>query len=386
MVTNNLISDVLIPHPKNLRWRICETGAGCPVASAILKTEGASKIIYDTHVPYGKDAQEDAGYMVDSPRAISLDFCANVIARKSANANANAVFVSTFQVGENKTTHGWIGISFDGFCRYYHVTLGIGIPRKQAIRRIGDIGVILMSNALMADVWEPLEVDDIRDERGNPVWEELLNSENSFATVLEQYGYVDGNDKMQYSIRPQRLEKYRDCDHLVVMPGSFNPLHEGHEELMSRTMDWVNDLEGESGAAYCITLNNFNRDKNPTPRQVLERATKIVLKHDLIVTDSPALKDFLKFNKRIGCHIHVPVGWDTFMRMENELFEDSRYDCITWHLFDRDYQIKHYREKGTETAKQVIRNLEANKRVVLHEDREHMTVSSTQIRHNNERT
>ena len=64
MVTQALINEVIIPHPLNIKWRICETGAGCPVASTILNTPGASAVIYDTHVPYAKEAQEDAGYKV----------------------------------------------------------------------------------------------------------------------------------------------------------------------------------------------------------------------------------------------------------------------------------------------------------------------------------
>lgn len=392
--TQNLISEVLIPHEGGLKWRICETGAGCPVASAILSTSGASAIIYDTHVPYGNDSQEDAGYTDGSFRSVSMEFCANVIARKSANVNANAVYVSSFQVGEDKCTHGWIGISHRDFAhhgtavtKYYHITLGVGIPRSAAIRRIGDIGIVLIARALGQAVAEPIEIDNVIDHNGNTVWDELLESSNDFAVVLENYGIVNDKGDMVPSMRANRLEKLRGRKDLIIMPGSFNPIHDGHKEMMRKTGEWIrhnvnSTCEEQFDGLYCITMNNFDPAKDPTAQSVIDRAAKIVLTNDVLVTNSPRLKDFTKLKSRLGdVQLHVPVGWDTFMRMEDDLFTE-KFSFITWHIFDRDNAISGYRKDGAESAKQVIRNLEAHEHVVLHEEREHMSMSSTEIRNN----
>lgn len=375
MKTQNLVSDVLIPHKGNLKWRICETGAGCPVASTILNTAGASAIIYDTHVPYSKESQEDAGYMINTPRSISSDFCAKVIARKSANMNANAIFVSSFQVGEDRCTHGWIGISYPSFTRYYHITLGVGVDRTRAIRRIGDIGVILMCKALGETVVEPLEIDSVLDESFTPIWEELIVSDNEYAFLIDKSEYV------------QRLEVMRDLGNIIVFPGSFNPLHDGHKEMMAATGAWIqangdSDFEVEHQGLYCITMRNVDESKNPKVESILGRLPLLLEDHDVLITNSPGFKDFAKLHKRLGnVTIHVPVGWDTFGRMEDELLSE-KFNFITWHIFDRDNVIKNCRESGSVQGKQIIRNLEANACVVLHENREHMTMSSTEIRNN----
>ena len=379
MKTQPLIEDLILQHSA-LRWRICETGAGCPVASALLETPGISKILYDAHVPYGKDAQEDAGYKAG--RVISAEFCKKVMERKSNNANANSVYVSTFQVEEDACSHGWIGIKVFDYERYYHVTLGKGMSRREAIRRIGDTGIILMANVIgkrldVSYVDEPLDVDIVLDGNGNYIWDEMLNPKNNFATILHHDDPVE-------DVYAERLEWLRVYDNVVIMPGSFNPSHEGHAELMNKTKQWVGNNKGDlmTPIFACITMNNFNSDKNPTAEQIVERASKLLNDIEplgVIVTDSPRLKDFTKFHQRTGAHLHIPVGWDTYLRMEQNLFSDSRYDCITWHIFDRDFAIKNYRENGTESSKQVIRNLEANSRVVLHEEREHMTINSTEL-------
>lgn len=385
--TQNLISEILIPHKGGLTWRICETGAGCPVASAILNTSGASAIVYDTHVPYSKESQDDAGYMEGVSRSVSMEYCATVIARKSANMNANAIFVSSFQAGEDKCTHGWIGISFPSFTKYYHITLGVGIPRGSAIRRIGDIGVILMCKALGETIVEPVEVDNVLDQDGNTIWNELLDSSNDFAVVLENYGIVNDKGDMVPSMRATRLEKLRDHNDLIIMPGSFNPVHDGHKEMMTKTGAWIREhtnstFKEQYDGLYCITMNNFDSAKDPSAQSIINRASKLVLSNDVLVTNSPMLRDFTKLKARLkDTHIHVPVGWDTFMRMENDLLSE-KFNFITWHIFDRDNAISKYRETGIEAAKQVIRNLEQHEQVVLHEEREHMSMSSTEIRNN----
>jgi len=387
MKTQQLISDVIISHEGKFMWRICETGAGCPVASALLGTFGASAVIYDTHVPYGKDSQDDAGYMNGVSRSVSMEFCANVIARKSANTNSDAIFVSSFQVGEDVCTHGWIGISLRGNTTYYHITLKPGIPRGAAIRRIGDIGIILMCKALGETVVEPLEVDNVLDNDGNTIWKELLDSSNNFAVVLENYGIVNEKGDIVPSMRANRLEKLRGTNSLIIMPGSFNPVHDGHKEMMRKVGDWIRNngnslFSDKHDALYCITMNNFDPDKDSSAQSVTDRAMKLVLDHDVLVTNSSRLRDFSKLKDRLGdLTIHVPVGWDTFMRMEDDLLSE-KFDYIIWHIFDRDNAISNYRENGAKLAKQVIRNLEAHTCVVLHENREHMTMSSTEIRAN----
>lgn len=167
MMTIHLIREVIIPHKGGLKWRVCEIGSGCPVANALLSADGGFNIIYDTHVPSTKEAIEDAGYTRNGAEEGTLEFCADVIARKSANINANAVFVSTFI--ENTSITGWIGISYPSNTTYYNITLKKGISKRDAIRRIGDIGIILMSKTLGANVIDDLEIVDTRDVNLNPI-------------------------------------------------------------------------------------------------------------------------------------------------------------------------------------------------------------------------
>tara|TARA_R110000764_G_scaffold4009_3_gene16551 strand:- start:2000 stop:2512 length:513 start_codon:yes stop_codon:yes gene_type:complete len=169
MMTTNLIKEVIVPHEGYLKWRICEIGTGCSVANAILSVDGGSDIIYDTHATSSKEAIVDASYTRTSDVVSSLVFCASVLERKEANLSCNAVFISTFIIEEGKATNGWIGISFPGTTTYYNIVLKNGISRKDSIRRVGDIGVILMAKALGANVIEDLEIVDTRNGDLNPI-------------------------------------------------------------------------------------------------------------------------------------------------------------------------------------------------------------------------
>jgi len=67
--------------------------------------------------------------------------------------------------------------------------------------------------------------------------------------------------------------------------------------------------------------------------------------------------------------------------MEDELFTEEFSD-ITWHVFDRDFAIQKIKDIGTEASEMAIKHLEENPRIVLHAERVHMTLSSTEIREN----
>lgn len=381
-VTKKLIRETIFASDS--KWRICETGAGCPVATSLLSIEGASSVVYDTHVPYGKDAQSDAGYDT-TERSVSARLVKSIMERKIQNVNCNAVYVSTFQVGLDVCTHGWIGIANGNVARIYHITLGKGIDRGSAIRAIGDIGIILMARSCGAEILESLPIDNVMDMNGTIMWEELLDAGNNFASILSASHVWDHADPavVQANIDVERVESLRDNDDLVVMPGSFNPLHDGHMEMINQTTDWIlknKNHEASKTPIFSITLNNFDPDKNPVWDDVLDRVTSLIPKGKVMVTNSYKMADLIHMSHRTGASLHVPVGWDTFMRMEDELFTEEKYRCITWHIFDRDHAIANHRASGTENAKQVIRNLDNNSNVVLHEEREHMTLSSTEIR------
>ena len=155
LLVRKLVEDVIVPHPSKLRWRISETGLGCPVASELLNVDDSATLVYDTSTYSSEQSWEDAGHLQNVDEVVSMEFCASVIARKNANLNADAVYVSTFSFEDGKDTVGWIGISLSNFCEYYKITLpssnkrGHVLQKSEAIRAIGNHGIILMGRALL---------------------------------------------------------------------------------------------------------------------------------------------------------------------------------------------------------------------------------------------
>lgn len=98
----------------------------------------------------------------------------------------------------------------------------------------------------------------------------------------------------------------------VVLSGSFNPLHDGHLQLMSAAC-----LEAP-GSVPCFEIAAVNADKPPVPaEEVLSRAAQFRQRGlMLVVTDQP----FFFEKARLLPDSTFVVGYDTAVRLINEKY------------------------------------------------------------------
>ena len=99
-----------------------------------------------------------------------------------------------------------------------------------------------------------------------------------------------------------------------VLPGSFNPLHQGHEELADAACDIL-------GAPVSYELSVANVDKPPLEdAEVRDRVAQFVGKRSVILTGVPVF--FRKARILPGCTFII--GWDTAVRIVDPRYYDGR--------------------------------------------------------------
>ena len=97
----------------------------------------------------------------------------------------------------------------------------------------------------------------------------------------------------------------------VVVSGSFNPLHHGHEHLALRAIDEARDTSGQ----YFFEISTVNVDKGPISAAEMERRVDYILSrgHSCLLTNAilfDAKSDILP-----GCIF--AIGYDTYVRVIN---------------------------------------------------------------------
>lgn len=89
-----------------------------------------------------------------------------------------------------------------------------------------------------------------------------------------------------------------------VLPGSFNPLHEGHRELRGAAEAWL-------GGPVYYELSVTNADKPPLDRSAIESRLAQFEEHPVWITSAPT---FVKKAERLP-NVAFIVGADTALRI-----------------------------------------------------------------------
>ena len=131
--------------------------------------------------------------------------------------------------------------------------------------------------------------------------EQLKNRNEGFIHLDENLNII--NNKYSENIFLNRL----------IFPGSFNPLHIGHEKLLDTAVLYTNKLP-----IYEISISNVAK-LNLSENELIERVQQFEGKSHLLITDEPTF--FGKSKLFLGADF--VIGGDTFIRLFDADFYEN---------------------------------------------------------------
>ena len=103
-----------------------------------------------------------------------------------------------------------------------------------------------------------------------------------------------------------------------ILPGSFNPLHEGHVGMLEKTAKWDNP-----NSSIFFELSVHNADKPPLPVNImLDRAAQFAGKYNIILSAEPFFVDKAKLYHPAS----FIVGYDTAKRILDPKYYNNSTD------------------------------------------------------------
>lgn len=133
-----------------------------------------------------------------------------------------------------------------------------------------------------------------------------------------------------------------------LLPGSFNPLHHGHEQLARVAAELL-------GRTVNYELAVVNVDKPPlSPDEVRHRLTQFEEHSTVVLTRAPR---FLE-KARLFHRTKFVIGWDTAVRLVDQRYYDDSHDRMTTALEEMRAAAVHF-VVGGRTHEGEFRTLQA---------------------------
>lgn len=311
---------VKLIHESDVFGTFIEVGAGQPVVAELFNVEGASKTVYRAESPYSKLVQEHKYPLATSKyRSVSKGFVQEVI-RSEVNVGHhstlhNTYFVSSFQIANKPEmlTHGWIGLRYRGVEKYYHLTLP-NQSRISSIALIGSIGIRILhcKNDL------PTLKEFFINESAMYSRIDIITGENGESHLEETISNLEWGLEHPITISKEgeliRLEELSRKGELLIMKGSFNPIHNYHLEIMKAA-------EKEYPTAipcFSISLDTYSKGRTETLLLIERVKTLNKLGYPVILFNKGYFAsniNYLRNNRFITNRIIFPMGSDTANRL-----------------------------------------------------------------------
>lgn len=287
-----------------VQFSLATTGGGSLAGGWLLNHPGASRAVLEFQVPYGEGAL--AAYLGrPGPHGAEAETARAMAARSFARARAfaeegrpvlgvgcsAALATTRARRGEDRA---YIALRTEWEYRFYQLQLEKGAAERLVQEEVLSQVIIhaIGEGCGLSPTETPLPgwVSVVR--RSCPVCPELEQLLAGEAEVLE-LGLEGG-----FSLNPVRRDR-------LLFPGSFNPLHQGHEGLAQAAA-------GRSGRVAALELSVENVDKPPLAyEEVLRRLEALQGRYPVVVTRAPIFAQ--KACLFPGCWFSV--GVDTAFRL-----------------------------------------------------------------------
>lgn len=306
-------------HKSDILGTFIEIGAGQPVAQQLFEIAGASQTIYKAESPYSKKEQE-VKYKISNFRSVSKEFVETVIkaemAAGHAEINHNTYYVSSFQIADKPgaITHGWIGLRYRGVEMYYHITMPFDYGREAMISLIGNVGIALLyCKNDITSLFTTLKslapvlscIDIIIDGNGKHLINETLKVNQHYHT---EHILVVSDGKL---VRFEDLFRGKD---LIIMKGSFNPLHNTHLAHIQETAK----LYPTANVCFSISFDTYEKGTTQLDQIVMRVEMLNKLGYPVILFKDGYFANnvnYLRNERNLTGQIIFPLGSDTVNRI-----------------------------------------------------------------------
>lgn len=259
---------------KGLFGNLIEVGCGCPVYTELCNHPNtASKIVNYAFSPNNWEFSKKM-YGHGNNRAVSPEVIMKIVYETPLDDKVNFILVNTIQIANTSDvqTHGWFAmyslVPNTQKLKLYHFTINYFRSRKEYIDIIAQIGIDILAacnnvseldNGYIDIILDPAAAAynssnmfkfNVRDTL-TAILNGKLNIENAHNTtlVLRSDGTIDRfNTLLRENI-----------ENLVIIKGSFNPVHPQHIRLL-KSLNKNDELMGATKHVFCISL--YNRDIN----------------------------------------------------------------------------------------------------------------------------
>ncbi len=287
-----------------LRLALATTGGGSELISWLLNHPGASRAIVEAQVPYSEQALAaylaSAGpHRADEQTARAMAGRAFVRAVSFAAPKQGCIGVGcSAALATNRVRRGAdrgcialrLGCAYRLFTLHFEPGTAGRLEQEEALSRLALAALVEACGGPVAGASLPSYAQLARRELALDDPLGLL-----FAGELDVVEMRSDGELVPEVERGQRL----------LLSGSFNPLHEGHERLAAAAGQL-------SGRQPSLELASENVDKPPLPRSELERRLAPMRgRFSVVLTRSPT---FLQKARLFG-GCHFVLGYDTAVRL-----------------------------------------------------------------------
>lgn len=282
------------------------TGGGSRAISLLLENGGASKYLLEAYVPYSNEALErligPTSKSVSASTAELMAFAAYRKAKLASREEKNSVPVGigcTASLSKDNQREG----RFNGAYVYLVKPLGV---QEWKVEFHSDAPRIEQENEL-AQIIVDIAFGKLKPENTLTRKLTVRSSSSLYMPIREREDVLFLADvAIETPIK-------------LVLPGSFNPIHDGHIGMM-RIAQEMTGLQG------VYEISAANRDKDPiTITDMADRVHAIARAGGkAILTNAKLFKDKYKLLRNNG-HIEVTfaIGSDTFSRLANDTAKEG---------------------------------------------------------------
>ena len=308
----NLKETILGFNNSDKKLMLIISGAGIQAAKWLLDVPGASKTVLEIRVPYSdKSMNSLLGYTPEHfvSEATVLDMAKKAYEKSITLRTRNEkVFgiACTAAITTDRTrrgnNHAYICLWSPNSRNIEHLTL-----EKGKRDRIDEDHIISQSiiNTISMEILNK-SIFDLELDSGDSYEKTNLKYSTEIQSLLA--GQIPSFTK-----GPGNHSEPNGRFSGVILPGSFNPLHDGHRLLLRKAQE----LTGKIGA-YEISVENVDKP-NIQEELVIERLNQFGESNIILVTDS---KLFLQKSKLFPGSTFV-IGYDTAVRLLDPKYYDN---------------------------------------------------------------